>query len=77
MKKDDWKDMIRVRIVSRRQELGLTQTQLAEVCGLTQASVSHLESGKHALSAETLRKLALGLGVSTDWLLGMEKNNKL
>ena len=73
MEQENWKEMIRLRVIERRQELGWSQTQLAEVCGLTQASVSHLESGKHSLSAETLRKVALGLGVSTDWLLGMEQ----
>ena len=72
MSEELWKSTISEKVVKRRQEMGLTQAQLAVLCGLSQASICNLELGRHAASAGTLRKVALGLGVSTDWLLGME-----
>lgn len=49
--------------------MGLTQEQLAEKCELTTQAVSYFESGKRSMRAENLKKLATGLGVSTDYLL--------
>lgn len=57
------------RIMDRRKKLGLTQEQLAERCELTTQAVSYFESGKRAMRPENLMKLAVGLGVSTDYLL--------
>lgn len=57
------------RIMERRKKLGLTQEQLAEKCELTTQAVSYFESGKRAMRPENLMKIALGLGVSTDYLL--------
>ena len=57
------------RIMDRRKKLGLTQEQLAEKCELTTQAVSYFESGKRAMRPEILVKLAIGLGVSTDYLL--------
>lgn len=57
------------RIMDRRKKLGLTQEQLAEKCELTTQAVSYFESGKRAMRPENLMKLAVGLGVSTDYLL--------
>ncbi len=57
------------RIMERRKEMGLTQEQLAEKCDLTTQAVSYFESGKRNMRQDSLMKLALGLGVSTDYLL--------
>ena len=57
------------RIMERRKKMGLTQEQLAEKCELTTQAVSYFESGKRAMRPENLMKIALGLGVSTDYLL--------
>lgn len=44
-----------------RQQLGLTQVQLAESAGLSQARISQIENGD-AVSLETLRAYITGLG---------------
>ena len=48
-----------------RQQLGLTQAQLAEAAGLTQARISQIESGD-AVGLETLRAYVVGLGGHLD-----------
>ena len=48
-----------------RQQLGLTQVQLAEATGLTQARISQIENGD-AVSLETLRAYVVGLGGHLD-----------
>ena len=57
------------RIMERRKKMGLTQEQLAEKCDLTTQAVSYFESGKRNMRQDSLMKVALGLGVSTDYLL--------
>ena len=48
-----------------REYLGLTQKEVAEKIGITQAALSQMESGEKRLRKATLAKLAkaLGLGV--------------
>jgi transcriptional regulator with XRE-family HTH domain len=48
-----------------RKQLGLTQTQLAEAAGLSQARISQIENGS-ATSLETLRAYVAGLGGHLD-----------
>lgn len=48
-----------------RKQLGLTQTQLAEAAGLSQARISQIETGK-ATTLETLRAYVVGLGGHLD-----------
>jgi DNA-binding XRE family transcriptional regulator len=48
-----------------RKQLGLTQTQLAETAGLSQARISQIENGT-ATSLETLRAYVAGLGGHLD-----------
>lgn len=57
------------RITDRRKRLGLTQEALAEIADVTTQFVSYAESGKRAMRPENLMKIALALGVSTDYLL--------
>lgn len=61
----------RLRIV--RERLGLLQHQLAKKSGLTEAAISHFETGRRIPSAKNLIKLAGSLGVSIDYLLGRVK----
>jgi len=58
------------RLVSIRTARELTQTQLAEMTGLTQRTISHYETGAGYPPAPTVVDLANVLGVSTDELLG-------
>ncbi|SNY54156.1 helix-turn-helix domain-containing protein [Paractinoplanes atraurantiacus] len=48
-----------------RQQLGLTQVQLAEATGLSQARISQIENGD-AVSLDTLRAYVTGLGGHLD-----------
>ena len=55
-----------------REEHGLTQQQLAERMGVTQAAVARWESGENKLNSENLIKLADILNTTTDALLGRD-----
>ena len=48
-----------------RQQLGLTQVQLAEATGLSQARISQIENGD-AVGLDTLRAYIVGLGGHLD-----------
>lgn len=48
-----------------RKQLGITQAQLAEAAGLSQARISQIESGA-ATSLESLRAYVVGLGGHLD-----------
>ncbi len=48
-------------VIFRRAELGLTQAELAIRMGTTPSVISRIESGQHATSARTLKRLAEAL----------------
>jgi transcriptional regulator with XRE-family HTH domain len=52
-----------IRLRELRNLAFLTQRELAERAGLTQASVARLETGKHRARPSTARRLAAALGV--------------
>lgn len=62
------------RLKQAREARGLSQNGLAAALGgeVTQSAVSYWESGKNLPATETLRELCSVLGVSADWLLGLE-----
>lgn len=61
------------RIKSRRKELNITQTKLAEVIGCSdKSSISLIEHDKAGISTEQLLALAEYLDVPVTWLLGVE-----
>ena len=49
------------QVADRRRELGLSQAELAEVCGTTQSAIARLESGGRPPRIDTLLKLAHAL----------------
>lgn len=57
------------RIARRREELGLTQTELAKKAGLKPPAISQYESGVRSPSYEALIKLTNALDVTTDFLI--------
>jgi transcriptional regulator with XRE-family HTH domain len=57
------------RIKARREELGLTQLQIARVLDITPQHISVIEKNKRAPSLDLLAKLAQELGVNTDYLI--------
>ena len=59
------------RLTQLRKEKGLSQKQLAEDLGVTQATIARYENGTRQPSLDFLVVIALYLGVSTDYLLGL------
>lgn len=57
------------RIAIRRNQLGLTQAEAAELSGLTQQFFASVETGKKNMRAESIVKVSKALNVSTDFLL--------
>ncbi len=60
-----------------RKDRKLTQQQLAELIGVKNSVISFYEVGERTPSPDVLRKLALALHVSTDFLLGIERTATL
>ena len=50
-------------MIDARKESGMTQKQLADKTGITQADISRLESGNANPSLRTLQRLAAGMGM--------------
>ena len=65
------------RIRQRRLELKMTQKELASVCGLSQAAISHFESSNRSRKPtfSSLVKLSDGLRCTVDYILGKSKSD--
>lgn len=62
------------RIKSRRNELGLTQTDLATRMGYTnKTSICKVESGRDNITAERVTKFAKALNCSESYLMGWDE----
>ena len=48
-------------VIARRSALGLSQKELAARMGTSHSAISRIESGQHATTVETLRRLATAL----------------
>jgi len=60
------------RLREARQRCGWSQIELGRRSGVHHMAISRLERGnKKDVTGATLRKLAVALGVSADWLLGI------
>lgn len=62
------------RLKELRKQQGLTQQQLADRIGVTKSVISFYELKERAPSPEVLIKLSYIFHVSTDYLLGIERN---
>lgn len=63
-----------IRLEYYRTNAGLSQDQLAEKIGMTQQRISAYELGKREPDLETLKLFADFFKISTDELLGVEKD---
>lgn len=52
-----------------REHIGLDQAQMAERLDVSQASISHAENGRRAVSAKLIDKLFKRFGLNQTWLL--------
>ena len=60
------------KIKIRRVIMELTQEQLAEKVWISTSFMGHIERGTRALSVDTLYNLCAALGVSADYLMGLQ-----
>ena len=61
------------KIKSIREQLGMTQAEVARKLGLTRSSINGWEMGLSVPSTQYIVELAKLFNVSTDYLLGMEQ----
>ena len=66
--KEEWETLepefsVMQAMIVARKSAGLTQKQLSEKTGITQADISKLESGNANPSLRTLQRLASGMGM--------------
>lgn len=64
------------RILERRKELRLTQTDIYNKCGLATGALSKIENGIRVPSCTIFYNLACALDCSMDWLMTGESANK-
>ena len=50
-------------MIKVRKEKGLTQKQLSELTGISQADISRIENGTRNPSLEMIKRLAIGMGM--------------
>ena len=62
-------EVIAANLQRLREELGLTQEQVAEKAGITRVAYRNVETGSATPRADTLHSLAKGLGISLDELV--------
>lgn len=63
------------RLKEARKAKKLTQKELANRIGLTDARITQYENGQGYPSAEVLYKICIELNVSMDWITGMPNQN--
>ena len=61
------------RLKERRTELGLTQSELAELCLVSRKTINTVENGVFTPSTLLALKLAAALGVTVEWLFWIEQ----
>jgi transcriptional regulator with XRE-family HTH domain len=59
-----------VRLKTIREQLNWTQSELGAKAGLPTSSIAQFETNARKPSFDTLRRLAMALEVTTDYLLG-------
>ena len=66
----DRKKFFAVRMKELREEQGLAQAKLAELIGVNQAFIGHIETGKSSVSVDMLIVISDYFKVTPDYLLG-------
>ena len=69
-------NMLGDRISVARQDLKLSQSELARRCGCTPAAIWAIEKGTRIPNSFTLRDICRSLNVSADWILEMEDDHQ-
>jgi len=58
---------MRDRLKELRKALGLTQGKFGEEIGMTDASISHMESGRTAMSEQNILLICLKFKINEEW----------
>lgn len=74
---EELKKIISGRITAAREQLGLTQLELADKAEITPAAISQIENRLRIPSTPVLRRIAQVLNVSVDYLLGRKEQTEL
>ena len=61
-------------IRTRRRALNMTMKHLASIVGVTEAAISHYETGRREPDPDMLGRIANALNVTVDYLLGREES---
>ena len=64
--------MISNKIKELRQEAGITQKKLAGILNISQKTLGHYETGYVEPNIDTIKKLCVVFGITTDELLEMD-----
>lgn len=70
---DDYLKRFAARLRSIRQDVGMTQDELAQAIGTSKSVISGYETARNDPSQSMLVKLAKSLGVSIDYLTGIRQ----
>lgn len=65
--------MFLTRLAEIRRERGLSQRQIAEVLDIPQQQYSRYENGKNEIPVRYIIALCQFYGITSDWLLGLDK----
>ena len=66
-----------MRLLSYRQDKGLTGKQFAEIIGISQGSLSELENGKRDPSGKVFQGLVENTDIDISWLITGKQTEKL
>jgi transcriptional regulator with XRE-family HTH domain len=60
------------RLIDKRNERGLNQSELARKAGMQPSAIAHFEAGRRKPSFANIRALAVALNTTADYLLGAD-----
>src|ERR1039457_4989058 len=69
--------VIGARIKEKRQQIKLSQKELAEKIEVTPSAINQYEKGDKIPSSEKIISLAKTLGISSDYLLGVSEEDEI
>ena len=64
------------RLKERAAQLGISDRQAARLCGLEERRYAHYAGNRREPDLETLVRIAVGLGTTPNWLLGLDPEGK-
>lgn len=64
------------RLIYARQRRDLTAKQLAALADMDQTEISHYETDKRKPGADNIRRLAIALDMSADYLLDLSNDTR-